>query len=374
MSNKLAIVVNSPDFFLSHRLAIALAAQKDGWDVHIVSADGKAVDRIIRYGFSHNEIPFSRSGQNPLCELKTLFYLFFTLKNIKPDVVHLVTIKPVLYGGIVARVMGIKGVVAAISGMGTIFISQGFSSKIRRSLVFGFYRLALGSHNQKIIFQNGSDRDKLVELCNVPIHKVVMIRGSGVDLKMYPFMPEPDGVIIVVLVARLLKDKGVLEFIEAARLLGERNVPVKMRIIGDIDKGNPTSITERELDSFRSIPNIEVLGFRKDVAEQYARSHIACLPSYREGLPKCLIEAAACGRAVVTTDVPGCRDAVVPDITGLLVPPKNSTALADAIQFLIKNPEKRKKMGMEGRKLAEQEFRIESVVSQHLRIYRELLD
>ncbi len=174
--------------------------------------------------------------------------------------------------------------------------------------------------------------------------------------------------------ARLLKDKGVLEFVNAARLLKQRGLSVEMRLIGSPDPGNPTSVTQQELDQWAAEGAVELLGYRKDIAAQYAAANIICLPSYREGLPKSLVEAAACGRAVVTTDVPGCRDAITPDVTGLLVPVKDAVALADAIQALIEDPELRNKMGLAGRVLAVEAFAIEKIVEQHMDIYQELLE
>jgi glycosyltransferase involved in cell wall biosynthesis len=173
--------------------------------------------------------------------------------------------------------------------------------------------------------------------------------------------------------ARLLKDKGVFEFVDAARLLKARGVPVVMRLIGDPDPGNPSSVSKGDMKQWRSEALVELPGFLSDIAAQYAAANIVCLPSYREGLPKGLVEAAACGRAVITTDVPGCRDAITPGITGVLVKVKNATDLADAIQNLIESPDQLLRMGEAGRELAEDAFTIERVVDQHMRIYQELL-
>jgi glycosyltransferase involved in cell wall biosynthesis len=200
-----------------------------------------------------------------------------------------------------------------------------------------------------------------------------MIRGSGVNLADYPVFPEPEGKPVVAMAARFLRDKGVFEFVEAARLLRSRGVAVVMRLIGSPDPGNPTSATQSEVSGWSAEQVVELPGFRTDIAAQYGAANIVCLPSYREGLPKGLVEAAACGRAVVTTDVPGCRDAIEPDVTGVLVPAKNPVALADAIQALIESPERRAQMGKAGRELAEHAFAIENIVEQHMTIYQELL-
>lgn len=372
-SNIILFVVNAPEFFLSHRLPLAVAAQKSGYEVHVATADGPEVERIQAFGFVHHMVPFVRSGQIPLNELSTLLCLVRLFGRVKPALVHLITIKPVLYGGIAARLVGVKFVVAAVSGLGTVFIAQSIAAILRRWLVTCLYRAAFKQKRLVVIFQNPDDRDALLSLGALKPNQTRIIHGSGVALADYPCMPEPEGNLVVVMAARLLKDKGVFEFVEAARLLRQRGVPVEMRLIGSPDPGNPTSVTQQELDQWATESHVKLLGYRKDIAEQYAAANIVCLPSYREGLPKSLVEAAACGRAVVTTDVPGCRDAITPDETGLLVPVKNAEVLADTIQALVKDPDLRKQMGQAGRALAEDAFAIEKIVEQHMDIYRELL-
>lgn len=367
-------MVNVPEFFLSHRLSIALAAKKEGYDVHIATAAGPDVEGIQAHGFSHHVIPFARSGQHPLRELKTLLELVRVFRKLKPDLVHLVTIKPVLYGGIAARLAGVSAVVAAVSGLGTVFVVQSVAARARRVLVSGLYRLAFSQRRLAVIFQNPDDRDGLLAIGALEHDQVRMIRGSGVDLANYSFVPEPGGTPVVVMAARLLRDKGVYEFVEAARHLMSRGVDVAVRLIGAPDPGNPTSIEQAELDTWHAEGVVELLGYRSDIAKQYAAANIVCLPSYYgEGLPKTLVEAAACGRAVITTNHPGCRDAIEPDVTGVLVPVKNASALADAIQALIESPERRLRMGKAGRELAEKAFSIDRIVEQHLAIYKELL-
>lgn len=372
-STRILFVVNAPEFFLSHRLPIAQAAKAEGYDVHVASAFGAQICEIEGQGFTHHVVPFVRSGQNPLSELKTITKLVGLFRSVKPDLVHLVTIKPVVYGGIAARFAGVNAVVSAVSGLGTVFLASSIAAKARRWLVKRLYAAAFKQKRFAVIFQNPDDRDILQSLVAVEPADTRMIRGSGVDLDEYPCLPEPEGKPVVVMAARLLRDKGVFEFVQAAQLLVERSVPVTMRLIGSPDSGNPTSVSKHDLLSWRQAEVVELLGYRTDIAEQYAAANIVCLPSYREGLPKSLVEAAACGRAVVTTDVPGCRDAITPDITGVLVPAKDSLGLADALQALIKSPELRYKMGREGRKLAEEAFAIERIVAQHIEIYRDLL-
>ncbi|MCE7648603.1 glycosyltransferase family 4 protein [Vibrio fluvialis] len=372
-TQRILFVVNAPEFFLSHRLPLAIAAKKAGYDVHVATAEGPDVQSIQSIGFSHYVVPFARSGQNPLNELKTLISLIKLFKTIKPSLVHLITIKPVLYGGIAARLTGVEAVVSAVSGLGTVFLAGSAIARLRRGLVILMYRFAFNQKRLSVIFQNPDDRDILLSLKTLKPHQIRMIRGSGVDLLDYPFLPEPEGTPVVVMAARLLKDKGVIEFIEAAKILNERNIAVEMKLIGAPDLGNPTSVSQTELDQWAASGCVQLLGYQKNIAKHYGEANIVCLPSYREGLPKSLVEAAACGRPVVTTDVPGCRDAIIPEKTGLLVPVKNATALADAIEILIQDANLRKSMGQTGRALAEEVFAIEKIVEQHMAIYRELL-
>lgn len=367
---RLMFVVNNPAFFMSHRVPVALAAQRAGYDVHVATMDGPAVAEIQALGMTHHAIPMTRSGKHPLQELGTLLALVRLFRRVRPDVVHLVTIKPVLYGGIAARLARVRGMVAAISGLGFVFLSNSLKMRLVRSVVARLYRIALGHPNSRVIFQNANDRDLLKSLGAVRDEQVVMIRGAGVDLDAYRALPEPPTPpVVVTMVARLLRDKGVQEFVQAAGILRQRGLPVTMQLVGGVDAGNPASATQSEVDAWQRDGAVQALGERSDVAALYAASHIAVLPSYREGLPKSLIEAAACARAVVTTDVPGCRDAIEPGETGLLVPVRDAQALADAIARLAEDPALRQSMGAAGRALAEREFNIERVASIHVALY-----
>lgn len=371
---RLLILVNDPAFFCSHRLPVALEAKAAGYEVHIATSAGPAVNSIVRAGFTHHVLPLSRSGLNPFKELLSFLMIFWLMLRLRPKLVHLVTIKPVLYGGLAARIARVPGVVAAVSGLGFVFIRDGGTLKrLIRWLVLHLYRLALGKRNLRVIFQNPDDRATLVDLGGVDGNKAVMIRGSGVDLGAYLPTPEPEGEPVVVFAARLLWDKGVGEFVEAARLLHSRGARVRFALVGRPDPGNPASVQSENLAEWNANGIVELWGFRPDMAKVFASAHVVTLPSYYgEGLPKVLIEAAACGRAVVTTDMPGCRDAIEPNVSGLLVPPRDAIALADAIQRLLEDDELRIAMGHAGRKLAERNFSIGSVVDAHLEIYRSL--
>lgn len=370
---RLLYVVNNPAFFLSHRLPLALAAKQAGFDVHVATMDGPSVTQIVEHGLTHHVVPMSRSGKNPVREIETLFFLWRLFRRLRPTVVHAVTIKPVLYGGIAARLAGVPAYIAAVSGLGFIFMRQRGGPDFLRLAATVLYRLALGHPNSRVIFQNANDRDVLERAGVVRARQAVLIRGSGVDLSAFPAAPEPEGPPIAIMVARLLIDKGVFEFVEAARMTAGDPSGLRWVLVGTPDPGNPASATEAQFRQWQDEGIVECLGERRDIADLYRGTHIAVLPSYREGLPKSLVEAAACARAVVTTDVPGCRDAIEPDVSGLLVPARDARALADAVLRLAKDGDLRRRMGAAGRELAEAEFDIRKVVQAHLAIYTELL-
>jgi glycosyltransferase involved in cell wall biosynthesis len=377
MSNQvktILFVVNIPSFFVSHRLPLAIAAKNAGFDVHVATAHGPEILKIKTEGLTHHIIPFDRSGQNLFTDIVTFIKLVKLFRITQPDLVHLVTIKPVIYGGIAARLTGIKSIVAAVSGLGTVFIDTSFYGYFRRLLVLNMYRMALKHNRLNVIFQNPEDRNMFLNENLLESSCTRLIQGSGVKLSDYPYLPEPTSTPVVIMASRLLIDKGVFEFVEAAKILKSQGVEVIFRLVGDSDYDNKTSVSKALLNNWKKDDFIELLGFREDIAYQYANAHIVCLPSYREGLPKSLVEAAACGRAVVTTDVAGCRDAIINEVTGLLCLKKDPHELAKAIKILIDDPNKRKQMGRAGRRLAESSFSIEQIISQHMDIYEELVN
>ncbi len=371
--HRLLMVVNNPAFIMSHRLPIIQAARTAGYDVHLATMDGPAVASLRALGFTHHVVPMNRSGRNPVKEVYTVYSLWRLFRRLRPAIVHTVTIKPVLYGGIAARLARVPGFVAAISGLGFVFTGAGFKARSLRVVATLLYRVALGHGNSRIIFQNPDDSRLMQKFGAVRESQVVMIRGSGVDMQAWPIESEPPGPPVALMVSRLLKDKGVEEFVEAARLSQTHPLGVQWKIAGSLDPGNPASISPETLTQWRAEGVVTFLGECDNIAGQYAQSHIAVLASYREGLPKSLIEAAASGRAVVTTDVPGCRDAIVPNETGLLVPVQDAPALAAAVQRLAENDVLRQAMGQAGRRFAERVFDIREVQRLHLETYAALL-
>jgi len=368
---KILFVVNDAAFFISHRLPIAQQLIQEGNDVHLATS-GDALSIYDEMGLSFHQLEVSRRGTSPVNEFQLIWQLFRLCNGLKPDLVHLVTIKPYLYGGIVAKITRVPAVVSAVSGLGFVAMSEGFKIKLLRAMLYPLYKLAFSHKNQIVIFQNSDDAKFLVNWGVVNSAKIRLVRGSGVDLSVYQDSPEPEGKVTVTFVARLLTDKGIREFIEASQIFLSKGKEVNFCVAGDLDPDSPQSITKAEMNSWKAFPNVKVLGFHRNIADLYSKSNIVCLPSYREGLPKSLAEAAACGRVVVTTDVPGCRDAIEPNKTGLLVPVKNAEALADAIDYLVENSDVRKMMGAAGRALAESDYKIQKVVADHIKIYHEL--
>ena len=374
MSRILMFVVNVDWFFLSHRLPIALEATRQGYQVHIATGLTDKAEELRRNGLVVHSLALERGGAGLGNAWRTAAQLWRLFQAVQPDVVHLVTIKPVLLGGVLARLAGVRSVVAAVSGLGFVFMAQGVRASARRMLVQALYRIALGHRNLKVIFQNADDRQSLARIARLPKNKMAMIRGSGVDLTRYAHLALPEGAPVVMLAARLLKDKGVVEFVEAARLLRQRGCKARFVLVGTIDPANPTSFTEAQVAAWADEGVVERWGHCSDMPKALSAARLVVLPSYREGLPKVLIEAAACGRAVVTTDVPGCRDAIEPGLTGLLVPPRDAVALADAVERLINDPVRCEAMGLAGRALAEKAFDVRQVVAAHLHIYQELIE
>jgi glycosyltransferase involved in cell wall biosynthesis len=370
---RVLFVDNDVNSFYSYRIEMARAARDTGFDVHIACPPGKAVEILLNEGFTFHPVPMTRSGLKPWKELGTIVALFRLYRKLRPDLVHHLRLKPVLYGGLAAYGARVPAVVGLLTGLGYVFIAETRKAIVLRKLVTLSCKMAFRRGNQRVIFQNPDDRFVFVENQILPAHKTVLIKGSGVDVKTFLPTPEPEGVPVVLLAARMLRDKGVVEFVEAARGLRAAGVRARFVLVGETDPGNPTAITVDQLRQWADSGDIEWWGLRGKMQEVLAQSHIVCLPSLREGVPKVLIEAAACGRAIVTTDAPGCREIVRHGENGLLVPVRDSRALAQALRLLIENAALRASMGLKGREIAVEEFSVERVVNETLGVYQELL-
>lgn len=376
-SRFLLFIVNVDWFFLSHRLEIARLAMKKGYRVGIATSITDRLPELKSEGFEVYPLYFERASTGLGATWSLFRQVLIILRRARPDILHLVTIKPVLLGGLAARIARVPAVVSAVSGLGFVFLAKGMRARLVRFFVSVLYRVAMSHPNAMVIFQNRDDQEMVSQLARLPKKKSTIIRGSGVDLKAYSAAPLPDGQPIVLLAARLLVDKGVREFAEAARLVRQNGRELaqtaRFVLVGDVDPGNAASLTSEEVEKWRAAGVLEIWGHRKDMAATLAQACLVVLPSYREGLPKILIEAAACGRPIVTTDVPGCRDAIEPGVTGVLVPPRDAEALATAIEELLENPKRCTELGRNGRQLAEAHFDVTEVAARHIAIYDALL-
>lgn len=372
---KIVYVVNEAGFFFSHRLRLALEARSRGAEVTLICGANTGEHVASEHDLKVLTVPLSRSGVNPLAELRTFFGLVRHYRRLKPDLVHHVTIKPVVYGTLAARLARIRGVVNAIPGLGFVFTRRGNKAALRRYFVTALYRFALAHPNMRVIFQNKEDQQAFVDNKVIRRDQVVMIRGSGVDLNEFQASPEPPTkTIVFVLVSRMLRDKGVGEFVEAARKVRAIYPDWDFWLVGDVDPGNPSSLTIDELMAWDKSGLVHWLGHRDDVAEVLQLSHVLVLPSYyREGLPKILLEAAASQRAIITSRVAGCLEIVTDGVTGLAVAPRDVEDLAGAMVRLGNDPELRGRLARAARSKAEAIYRVEDVVSDTFFVYQQLL-
>lgn len=370
---KLFVIVNVDWFFLSHRLPVALAAQKAGWDVTIVTADTGKLKDISAKGLKVIDLPMSRSGMNIKEELGTLNFLWKLYKREKPDVVHHVGMKTILWGSLAAKFAKVNGVVNAVSGLGGFFAedNKGLLAKVMPKVL-------RYSHNRKnllVIFQNHEDEAMYVKKGIIKNSQTRFIKGSGVNLKVFCYTPEPvSDKVKVILTARMIEEKGIFLLTEAAeRLRREYEDKAEFWLVGGIDD-HPGAITKEQLNAACDGKYIKWLGYRTDVKELLQSSHIVAFPSYyMEGLPKSLIEATAIGRPIITTQSIGCKDTVDDGVNGYLIPTKDVDALAGKLRLLMDNADLRQKMGKAARQKAEKEFSLDVVIEKHLNIYNELL-
>lgn len=373
---RLLFVVNHAGFFLSHRLPLALAAQDAGYDVHVATPRSKHVPRLLATGLPWHELRLSRSGMNPMSELRLFRDLCKLYRRLRPHVVHHVTAKPVLYGTMAARVTGVKAIVNAVSGMGHVYTGGGPARRALRAAVSIGYSIALRHRRMRVIVQNRDHLELFVAQRWIRARDAVLISGSGVDLQQFvPKVTEHEGTVRIVMASRLLYTKGVAEFVAAARLLKARRVDARCVLVGEPDADNPSSIPAEVLRAWHSEGVIDHRGRQEDMPSVFAEAEIVCLPTYyAEGIPKVLVEAGACGLPVVTTDWPGCRDIVEHRENGLLVPIRDPVALADALETLVRDPVLRRAMGQRGRARVEGEFSLDSVVRRTLALYTELVE
>lgn len=370
-SRKIAFFITEDWFFLSHRLKLAAECRDAGWLVHVATRVAECGEKILGEGFSLTPLRLRRGGLNPLYELLTFIDILRIMVREKPAIVHLVGLKLMLYGSIASVFFPRILVVSAVSGLGTLFTSEHKNKKLIRWAIVGALKRLLRRKRSWVIVQNEDDKATF-EAMTLSDH-TILIPGMGVDVEAFQPTAEPEGIVTVSLVARMIGEKGVNETVKAARLLKRQGVSARIRLIGAPDPENPTSIPEETLRSWHDEGIVEWNGHQEDIARVWKDSHIAVLPSYREGFPKALIEAMAMGRPVVTTDTIGCRDVIENEISGLLVPLHDAGATADALAKLIRDRDLRQKMGTAARKRTESKFSDTRIAHRTIDLYRRML-
>jgi glycosyltransferase involved in cell wall biosynthesis len=361
-------------YFISDTLPLAKAALAHGYDVHVAARSNGKEGPILEAGLTYHPLnKISRSGIGALSETASVAELTRIYRQVAPDLVHHIALKTILYGAIAAR--GLPGIatVNSIMGLGYVFTSKNAKARLLRPFMAGALRLALAAKRSRTIVQNADDLEAVAALSPRARSNLRLLRGSGVDCTKFTPQPEPEGAPVVVLPGRLLRDKGVAEFAAAARTLNSEGLQARFCLVGEPDADNPASITQAQINGWVKEGIIEHWGFRSDMPEVYRSATLICLPSYREGLPRVLLEAAASTRAVVTTDAPGCREVVQAGVNGWLVPPRDAAALTDALREALSNPELRRAYAAAARRLVEEHFAAPIIIGQTLALYEELL-
>ncbi|MEJ7745197.1 MAG: glycosyltransferase family 4 protein [Luteimonas sp.] len=371
---KLVLFANTDWYLYNFRRSLALALQQAGHELLLISPPGAYAEKIGALGLRWESLPMDRRSLNPLREAKLLWHLWRLFRRERPDLVHCFTIKCAVYGSLAARMAGVPARVNAVAGMGYVFTSNQAKARWLRPVVRALLRLALGGHQARLILQNPDDASFFAHAGLVDDGQVRLVMGSGVDCGRFvpPTATRGPGPLRVLLAARLLWDKGISEYVAAAqRLLGEGR-PMRFLLVGAPDFGNPAAVPEATLHAWVAEGVIEWRGHVDDMPGLLASVDLFVLPSYREGLPKGLIEAAACALPLVTTDVPGCREVVSDGVEGLLVPARDADALADAIARLQDDPVSAARMGQAARQKALDCFDEDRIIAATIAVYREL--
>ena len=373
---KVLFLVPDDITFLIQRLVMAQGAQKAGYDVHVASEDTGVSDKVTALGFTFHRLDLNRGGLNPFADFRAFIKLVFFLAKERPDILQCVSIKPVLYGATAGTIVGLKRIVCLVNGLGYAFEAKGIKGKIVFKIAKTLYRNALAMPGVRVVFQNPDDQEYFIENELVDAHKTTLIRGSGVNMEKFKPTPQPQNPRPVVLfVGRLLWNKGIQQLIDAAKILKAEKIDFSLKIVGQPDDRNPEAVPNKMLEDLHEQGIIEWLGRQTDMPKFYRESDIVVLPTtYREGLPLTLLEAASTGRALVGTDVPGCREVVSDQVNGFLVPPKNVLELTNALRKLLLDPELRRKFGEAGSVIVRDEFSSQIVQTRLSNVYESLLN
>jgi glycosyltransferase involved in cell wall biosynthesis len=360
-------------FFTSHWMHFALAARERGYDVHVATPDGRGLDKILSSGLQWHRIVMRR-GLNVLREVVSAPDLVFLYRRLRPDLIHHIAVKAVLYGTVAASMTRVPALLNAFPGLGYLFDDEQARSPMGRALRFGFSR-SLRHPRMRVSFENDENRRVFVDRGWVRDEATVMIPGAGIDpLDYRPAGAEPAGPPLVVMAARLLFSKGATDFVDAARVLAGRGVRARFALIGEPDPDNPDTITTGQLEEWKKEGVVEIWGRRNDMPDVLREAAVFCLPTfYREGIPKVLMEAGATALPSVTTNTAGCRDIIVHEETGLLVEPRDVAGLAAALQRLIDDPALRRRLGLQARERVLAHFTAAHTTATTLRIYEELI-
>lgn len=370
---KILFLITEDWYFRLHWTGLAQAARDAGFEVSLAMRVQEYDPEISRQGFKLFPINLLRRSVNPIREVMAVVELARLYRAEKPDLVYHVAIKPILYGSIAARLADVPSVINVFAGLGYAYTSDELRAKLLRLfLTFGL-SAACKSAGSIAVFQNEEDRAQLVRDHVARKSQTRVIPGTGVDTDRFRPTSDETGKPIILLPCRMLWDKGVGEFIEAARLVGRMKSGARFVLVGRCDEDNPASIQSKQLHQWQEEGVIEWWGHRSDMPAVLGNAAVVVLPSYREGLPVSLLEAGACGKPIIATDVPGCREVVRHRVNGLLIPPRNAIALADAIVLLLENPELRRELGRRGREIVVKEFSSTIVIRQTLALYHELL-
>ena len=370
---KILFLIAEDWYFWSHRLELARRARDDGYEVVIATHVERLGERIRSEGFRLVPLALRRASYNPVREAWTLLQLVRIYRRERPDLAHHVALKPILYGSMAAMTVRGCRVVNAIAGLGHLSTSEKRRTARLRSAIWAMFRGLFRNRNTVVLVQNEDDRRTVEQAMRVRESRVRKIAGTGVDLEWYRPLPARGGIPIVMLPSRILWNKGIREFVEAASELKSRGIKARFVLVGRTDRGSPAAVPVAQLTQWAEEGHIEWWGHQEDMRDTLQQAAVVCLPSYREGFPRVLMEAAACGRPLVATDVPGCNSVVRDGVNGILVPPRSAEALVEAIETLLTRPVLREAMGASSRELAEREFGVERLAGETLELYREML-
>lgn len=363
-AKRILFVISEDWYFMSHRLFLAKYAISQGYKVSLLTKATIHKKEIESYGIHIVDWPISRRSANIFSELKSIFVLLKVIKNFKPDIIHSVALKPILYGAFCAKICKIPVRIFAFAGLGYIFSSSQFLAKVLRPIIVLIMKFLLKNKHSTLVMQNKDDQNIFLQENIVLKSQICIIKGAGVDLKLFSVSKNITQPPIVLLPARLLRDKGIEDFVKAATILKKDGLNARFVIAGREDPSNPESVDQAFLEKLKESNIVELWGHIDDMAGVLQRVSVVCLPSFREGLPKALLEAASCGKAIVSYDVPGCREVVINKVNGFLVEFRNIIGMSDAVKTLLLNNSLRESMGNEGRRLVIKHFSQEEIAMQ----------